>query len=226
MVALQYAVWGYSDRDVVPSHMFVVAAESGGQVIGAFVKECLVGFALAYGAVRNSKPYLHSHLAAVLPEYRDLGIGRELKLAQREEALDRQIQLIEWTFDPLQSKNAYFNICRLGAISCRYIPDLYGATSSPLHRGLPTDRLLAEWHLSSARVRQAIQGEPAAVSSTVERIELPSRALDAPTAELSALQGNLRERFLDLFKANHFVSWFERTARGGAYILEPFNRAN
>ena len=158
MVELQKRVWNYSDLDVVPSHLFVVAAESGGQVLGAFLDERLVGFTLAYAGEKGGKPYLHSHFAAVLPEYRDLGVGRELKLAQREQALERGIERIEWTFDPLQPRNAYFNICRLGAICRHYLPDLYGTTSSPLHAGLPTDRLLAEWWLESPRVEDLLAG--------------------------------------------------------------------
>ncbi|MFZ1133728.1 MAG: GNAT family N-acetyltransferase, partial [Candidatus Korobacteraceae bacterium] len=147
MVDLEFQVWGFRERDVVPSQMYVVAAKTGGQVVGAFVGDMMVGFVLAYAGIRDSNPYLHSHMAAVLPEYRDLGVGRRLKLAQRDDALARGIPLIEWTFDPLQTRNAYFNICRLGAVAQRYLLDVYGATSSPLHAGLPTDRLVAEWHL-------------------------------------------------------------------------------
>ncbi len=104
MVDLEIEVWGFGQRDVVPSQMYVVAAKTGGQVFGAFVGNKLVGFALAYPGVRDGLPYLHSHMAGVLQEYRDLGIGRSLKLAQREDALARGIGLIEWTFDPLQAK--------------------------------------------------------------------------------------------------------------------------
>jgi predicted GNAT superfamily acetyltransferase len=222
MVDLQSEVWGYSDRDVVPLHMFVVADSTGGGVIGAFINQRLIGFTLAYGAVRDGEAYLHSHLAAVRPQYRHLGVGQRLKLAQREEALSRRIQVIEWTFDPLQPKNAYFNICRLGAIICRYLPNLYGATSSWLHHGLPTDRLVAEWHLSSERVSQAIQGEAPALGPTVERIEIPSPHLEP---DLPALQTALRERFQHLFASNYCVTWFERNGNGGAYLLEPLQHA-
>ena len=122
----------------------------------------MAGFALAYPGIRDGKPYLHSHMAAVLPEFRDLGIGRLLKLAQRDDALSRGISLIEWTFDPLQPRNAYFNLCRLGVVVRRYLIDVYGATSSPLHAGLPTDRLVAEWHLDSQRVADIVGGKPPA----------------------------------------------------------------
>src|SRR5205085_1868843 len=88
----------------------------------------------------GGQPYLHSHMLGVLPEYHNARIGRRLKLRQREEALSRGIALIEWTFDPLELKNAFLNIQRLGAIVRHYYPNQYGTTSSPLHGGLPTDR--------------------------------------------------------------------------------------
>ncbi len=103
-------------------------------------------------------PYLHSHMLGVLSPYRDLGIGRKLKLRQREDALARGIRLIEWTFDPLELKNAFFNIERLGAIVRRYNPNQYGLTASPLHGGLPTDRCYAEWWLDSPRVATILAG--------------------------------------------------------------------
>src|SRR5579864_9517922 len=140
-VTLQREVWGFSDLDIVPEAVFAVAAKTGGQVLAAFDDAKAVGFALAVPAFREQQSYLHSHMVAVLPEYQNRGIGRRLKLAQRDDALQRGLDLIEWTFDPLETRNAHFNIACLGAIVRRYIPDLYGASSSPLHRGLPTDRL-------------------------------------------------------------------------------------
>src|SRR5271166_6528955 len=172
MVELEIQVWGFVERDVVPSQMYVVASKVGGQVLGAFVGEKMAGFILAYPGIRDGRPYLHSHMAAVLPEFRDLGIGRPLKLAQREDALARGIPLIEWTFDPLQTKNAHFNICRLGAIARRYLTDVYGSTSSPLHGGLPTDRLVAEWHLESERVVDILAGKEPDLGPSVERVRI------------------------------------------------------
>jgi predicted GNAT superfamily acetyltransferase len=177
-VELQLAVWGYSDGDLVPRRMFLLAQHIGGQVLGAFVREpgeadeTIVGFALAWPGYRNGKPYLHSHMLAVLPEYRDLGLGRRLKLAQRDDALARGIELMEWTYDPLEIKNAHLNIARLGAISRRYEENFYGASSSPLQGGLPTDRLYAEWWLRSPRVISVLNGEPQAIEA-VERVAVP-----------------------------------------------------
>ena len=144
-IEIERAVWGSADVDIVPLPLFVVAAETGGQVLGAFAGERMVGFTLAIAGVRNRKPFLHSHMTAVLQQYRNQGAGRGLKLLQRQEALARGIDLIEWTFDPLEIKNAYFNF-RLGAIARRFIPNMYGTTTSPLawrlaHR--PADRGMA-----------------------------------------------------------------------------------
>ena len=158
-VAVQKEVWNFSDADLVPLRMFVVAAKVGGQVIGGFDGKQLAGFAFAVPGVRDGRPYLHSHMLAVLESYRNSGLGRRLKLAQREEALDRGIDLMEWTFDPLEIKNAYFNIERLGAIARRYTVNQYGLSSSPLQGGLPTDRLVAEWWLKSPRVEGLARGD-------------------------------------------------------------------
>ena len=118
-VRVERAVWQSSDIDVVPIPLFVVASETGGQVLGAFHGEDLVGFTMAIAGWRARKPFLHSHMTAVTDGYRDRGVGRRLKLFQREDALARGIALIEWTFDPLVPKNAFFNFMRLGAIARR-----------------------------------------------------------------------------------------------------------
>jgi len=217
MVDLEFEVWGFGERDVVPSQMYVVACKTGGQVFGAFVGDGLAGFALAYPGIRDGKPYLHSHMAAVLPEFRDLGIGRSLKLAQREDALARGIPLIEWTFDPLQTRNAYFNICRLGVVCRRYLLDVYGSTSSPLHAGLPTDRLVAEWHLASERVTKVLAGDPPAPPRVVERIRIE---LDEQSPDnVARVQAEARERFQRLFGQGFVVTGFVREASGGTYLL-------
>jgi hypothetical protein len=143
-VELQRRVWGEADLEVEPATMFVVAAQTGGQTLGAFAGGRLVGFTLAVAGLRGRVPYLHSHMTGVDNEYRDRGVGRMLKLFQREEALGRGIRLIQWTFDPLELRNAHFNLNRLGVICREYHANLYGVTTSPLHRGLATDRLVAE----------------------------------------------------------------------------------
>src|SRR6266581_211057 len=183
-VDIQREIWGEADLEVEPSTMFVVAAHTGGQVLGAYDGSILVGFTLALAALRNGAPYLHSHMTGVHANYRDRGVGRMLKLFQRDEALSRDLRLIEWTFDPLEMRNAHFNLNRLGAICRRYLPNLYGVTTSPLHRGLATDRLVAEWYLDSPRVMAAVSGElPASLCSV--SIEIPSSLEEWEASELS-----------------------------------------
>ena len=217
MVDLEIEVWKFTDRDVVPSQMYVVASKIGGQALAAFVRGKMAGFVLAYPGIRDGKPYLHSHMAAVLPEFSDLGIGRKLKMAQREDALTRGISLVEWTFDPLQTKNAYFNICRLGAVARRYLTDVYGSTSSPLHAGLPTDRLVAEWHLESERVVNILAGKVPTQGHSVKRVKI---VMDEASPEIVAeTQAKVRQRFQELFAAGYLVTWFEREVGGGSYVL-------
>ena len=151
-VEIETAVWGYDPADMIPRRMFLLASRIGGQVMGAFAGGTMAGFAMALPGYRHGHPYLHSHMVGVLPEFRNLGLGRKLKLAQREDALARGFELMEWTFDPLEIKNAHLNIARLGAIVRRYKRNFYGPSSSPLQGGLPTDRVYAEWWLRSKRV--------------------------------------------------------------------------
>ena len=174
-VQLQVDVWGYGDRDVIPRRVFIVGQKIGGQVIGAFDTR-FAGHEprgrgaqpgrLCHGFARHSTgggPYLHSHMLAVNPDYRNQGIGRRLKLFQREEALARGISRMEWTFDPLEIKNSFLNIAKLGAVVRRYAPNFYGVSSSRLHGQVPTDRLCAEWWLDSDWVCSALGGKPVAV---------------------------------------------------------------
>ena len=131
-VALQKEVWGFSDAELVPLRIFSLAPKIGGQVVGAWDGETLVGYAMAIPGSRNGHPYLHSHMVAVKEGYRNTGLGRKIKLFQREDAIARGYELMEWTFDPLEIKNSYFNLERLGAIARRYNVNQYGITNSPL----------------------------------------------------------------------------------------------
>jgi predicted GNAT superfamily acetyltransferase len=148
-----------------------------------------------------------------------------LKLAQREDALARGIDLVEWTFDPLELKNAYFNIERLGAIVRRFVPNQYGSTSSPLHGGLPTDRCIAEWWLSAPRVRSALEGKSEGWSNVVAEIAVPSdigsiKRSDPKRAR--EIQTRVREQFLEHFSHGLAVTGFKRTTENGEYLLGPW----
>jgi predicted GNAT superfamily acetyltransferase len=164
-------------------------------------------------------------MVGVIDEYQNRGVGRLLKLAQREDALERGINLIEWTFDPLHLKNAHFNIERLGAIVRHYIPNLYGRTSSPLHAGLPTDRLVAEWWVRSQRVEDVLAGNQRAANPNRERIAIPAgiRAIcrdDPQSAE--KIQTKLREQFLANIASGCAAVGFEFNEEQGTYLLEPY----
>src|SRR5260221_6130515 len=173
-VELQREIWGEADLEIEPVTMFVVASLTGGQVLGAFDGGKMVGYTLAVIGLVQRAAYLHSHQTGVSAAYRDRGVGKMLKLFQRDEALGRGIRLVEWTFDPLEIKNAHFNLNRVGGICRRYVPNLYDATTSPLHRGIPTDGLVAEWWLDSRRVIAAIQDLVPSATNAPATIELPA----------------------------------------------------
>jgi len=225
-VELQREIWGEADLEVEPATMFVVAAHTGGEVLGAFDGDRLVGYTLAVVGLRDRLPYLHSHMTGVHSEYRDRGVGRMLKLFQRTEALGRGIRLIQWTFDPLELRNAHFNLNRLGAICREYHPNLYGVTTSPLHRSLETDRLLVEWHLDSARVVAAIENLVKAPVEAPAIIELPAELEDwqrEGSSEVGVLQTRVREEFSKWFAKGYAAVAF-RTAPGNrAYLLTPWS---
>jgi predicted GNAT superfamily acetyltransferase len=233
-VDLQIEVWGYSDGDVIPRRVFIVTQRIGGQVFGAFDvtlpgtpskgdATSLIGFAMALPGIRNGHGYLHSHMLAVRENYRNLGIGKRLKLAQREEALGRGIQLMEWTFDPLEAKNAYLNIHRLGAIVRRYTPDFYGVSSSRLQAGMPTDRLHAEWWMNSARVEGALSGK-LRLTEVIETIRIPAEIAkwkkSSDLTQALAVQSKVREQFQSAFARGMAVIGFEKDLEGnGSFQL-------
>ena len=227
-VVLQLEVWGYSDGDLIPRRVFLVAQRIGGQVIGAFDGDTIIGFAMALPGYRDRRPYLHSHMLAVLHEYRNAGLGRRLKLAQREDALARGFDLMEWTYDPLEIKNAHLNIARLGAISRRYKADFYGPSSSPLQGGLPTDRLYAEWWLNSPRVVGILKGEPQPME-VVERVTVPHAIYqwkkDDEQRELAQqLQTKNRIALQAAFERGLAVISYERDSEGnGSFLLGPWS---
>lgn len=220
-VRMQLITWG--EDLVVPSGLFRVARETGGQTLGAFAGAKMVGFTLGLAGIHGRTPIIHSHMTAVLPEFRDRGIGRMLKLAQRNDALARDIHLVEWTFDPLELKNAHFNINRLGAVVKRYIPNCYGITESPLHAGLPTDRLMAEWYLDSPRVEAILRGEAPKISKEAVRISLPSDVSERKQRDAEAgkrVQSEMRRQFLARMSEGYIVTGLEIGPKDASYILE------
>jgi predicted GNAT superfamily acetyltransferase len=225
-VELQREVWGEEDLELEPSTMFVVASITGGQVLGAFDGDKLVGFTLAVAGLRRGMAYLHSHQTGVSAAYRNRGVGRMLKLFQRDEALARDIRLVEWTYDPLELKNAHFNLNRLGAICRRYLPNLYGVTTSPLHRGIATDRLVAEWWLDSPRVIAALQGRAPDVSGAPGAIEVPAdleHGAEKDSQRIQVVQARVRDEFRQDFSRGYAAVGLRSTAKCATYLLAPWS---
>jgi predicted GNAT superfamily acetyltransferase len=251
-VRLQVETWGIDPSDTIPRRSFLVAQKIGGQVIGAFdqdiartekaqpgitgdsvigAPETLVGFAFSLPGLKSQQgipsPYLHSHMLAVKEAYRNRGIGVQLKLAQRSEALARGIRVMEWTFDPLEIKNAFINIHRLGVIVSRYYPNFYGLSSSRLQGGLQTDRLVAEWYLDSPRVRNRAEEHPTEKYAIEKRIVVPAsinewKSTEATRGRAEAVQLENRRKFLEAFNEGMTVLGFLRDADGnGVFELGP-----
>ncbi len=259
-VDLQIEVWGYSDGDVIPRRVFLVSQKIGGQVIGAFDTDLpgaspdgdagsMVGFSFSLPGLKTGaksasgrpEPYLHSHMLAVRDGYRNQQIGARLKLAQREDALRRGFLRMEWTFDPVEIKNSFLNIHKLGAIVRSYEENFYGVSSSRLQGGLQTDRLLAEWWIRTPRVEAAIQGEaPRALSENGLRdvlleIRVPAaiyrwKAEDSERHLAQQVQAENRRRFQQAFSQGLAVVAFTRDEDGnGTFHLgrwaEPGSRS-
>jgi predicted GNAT superfamily acetyltransferase len=223
-VALQKEVWNFTDLELVPLRMFVVAEKIGGQVIGAFDGNELVGFALSIPGARGGHSYLHSHMLAVRKQYRNVGLGRRIKLLQREDAIARGFDLIEWTFDPLEIKNAYLNIEKLGAIARRYNINQYGITTSPLQGGLPTDRLVAEWWLKSKRVENVLRTGTRHGFQVVQTIHVPAKVYEwkantATRQHAKEIQDRNRSQFLATFASGLCVLGYERDPEGSGRFL-------
>ncbi len=153
MVPLQAAIWDMPDVELVPLHMLIGAVHAGGLVLGAFDGDRMIGMSYAFPAHdENKRPFLWSHMTGVLAEYRDTGLGERIKWAQREHALAMGIDRISWTVDPLQGRNAALNVAKLGAVSKTYIVDLYAEMTDGINVGLPSDRLVMDWWITSERV--------------------------------------------------------------------------
>jgi len=241
VVRIQKEIWGYAEHELYPLRLFINLGKIGGHVLGAFTPVGdLVGFVASMPAWHGEQRYYHSLSLGVLRGHENQGLGRALKLAQREAALRAGIECVEWTFDPLREKNAYFNIVRLGAIACRYLPDYYGQVDSRLQGGLPSDRLVAEWWLKSQRVRRAIRGlpprsewkfDPRRRKRIYKRIKpaadiwIPAsigRLMVKNPAKVLTLQSDVREHLQESFAQGLAITGFVRGEKGGHYLLDPF----
>ena len=180
---LEKSVWGYTDaEDVVPPPVLIVSIKRGGILLGAFdAAGQMTGFVYSIPGIKDGKPMQWSHMLGVVASARSTGLGTELKLAQREATLAMGMDLIEWTYDPLQALNAHLNFAKLGAIAHEYEENIYGTSSSPLHAGTPTDRLVAEWHLREPHVQRRIAGNALVVrDASVAGAPVVNPSLEAP----------------------------------------------
>jgi predicted GNAT superfamily acetyltransferase len=228
VVELERQIWEYTDfADVVTVPVFIITVKRGAILVGAFDQsERMVGFVYSIVGIKNGRPMQWSHMAGVLPEYRGQGLGRELKLAQRTRALAAGFDLIEWTFDPLQATNAHLNFRRLGVACDEYAENIYGDSSSVLHRGTPTDRLVVQWNIRDPHVERCLANDrnPLPPDQDSVWIEIPAgfteMQRDAPDA---ALEWRLRtrRRFGDYFARGYQAIDFElyRSGGGGRYRL-------
>ena len=190
---LEKIVWGYTDaEDVVPPPVLIVSVKRGGVLLGAFDESGdMKGFVYSIPALKDGRPTQWSHMLGVTPDARASGLGVKLKLAQRVATLDMGLDLIEWTYDPLQAVNAHLNFARLGCIVEEYEENIYGESSSPLHRGTPTDRFVAEWRIREPHVERRISAKgPLVRDSSIAHAPVVNPA--QPGAEwVRPVEGNL-----------------------------------
>jgi predicted GNAT superfamily acetyltransferase len=184
---LQREVWGLEEVEIVPDHLLLTAQKNGGLVLGAFdpssggQEEHLVGFVFGFTGLLPGGGVKHcSHMTGVTPRYQSRNLGYRLKLAQREHVLAQGLNLITWTFDPLESRNAALNFHKLGATCQTYLRDLYGSMRDSLNVALPSDRFRVDWHIASAHVADRLRGErsrPSVSALQAEGVPLVNRAL-------------------------------------------------
>ena len=169
VVDLEREIWGPGYDEVVPVPILTVTVMRGGILIGAFDEDRMIGFVYSLPGIKHGKPTQWSHMAGVLDAFRSAGVGYQLKILQRERTLAMGLGLIEWTYDPMQALNAHLNFAKLGVVAEEYEVNVYGESTSPLHKGNPTDRFVAEWRVGDARVAERVRGAaPLAPVLTVE----------------------------------------------------------
>jgi predicted GNAT superfamily acetyltransferase len=194
VVDLERTIWGPGYDEVVPVPILAVSVHRGGILIGAFDSDRMIGFVYSLPGIKEGKPTQWSHMAGVISEYRNAGVGMALKRLQRERTLAMGLDLVEWTYDPLQAMNAHLNFSKLGVVAREYAENIYGESSSPLHRGNPTDRFVAEWWVRKPHVERRLNaGNPAlrirtdevAAAVPINRTEKSGEWLESVDVDLS-----------------------------------------
>jgi predicted GNAT superfamily acetyltransferase len=173
VVDLERRIWGVDYDDVVCVPIFVVTVKRGGVLIGAFERGRMVGFVYSLPGIKSGKPIQWSHMLGVVDEYRNAGLGRTLKLAQRQRSIELGCDLVEWTYDPLQALNAHLNLVKLGVVVEEYAVNVYGASTSRLHQGTPTDRFIAQWWIREPHVVRRIESRSLAPVRAPEAMAAP-----------------------------------------------------
>ena len=185
VVDLERQIWGPGYDEVVPVPILAVTVKRGGILIGAFDGSRLVGFVYSIAGLKDGTPVQWSHMLGVVAELRSEGVGMRLKVLQRERAIALGLDLIEWTFDPMQAMNAHLNFSKLGVVVEEYEENVYGESQSPLHRGNPTDRFVAEWHIREPHVQRRLN--PAGLPVRTHEVA------DAPRVNRATPYGDFHE---------------------------------
>jgi predicted GNAT superfamily acetyltransferase len=227
-VALQKEVFALPDIEISPVRHFIVSRQAGGFTLGAFAGELLVGFVLSVPSFFGNERFFYSHMAAVKKGFQGSGIGAQLKWAQREKSLKLGVKYIKWTFQPVQSRNAFFNLEKLGVTIKHYEPNFYGtdySTSGDQSKniGLDSDRLFAEWHLESEKVEKLLKGESYTENgAVVRRIELRydwNELVKSDAHKAVAEQERIKKEFQTAFADGLICRGFERGSNISAYLL-------
>lgn len=242
-IRLQREVFGLPELEISPRRHLIVSRQAGGWTLGAFVGDQLVGFVHHLAAVGNGNEIFgYSHMMAVDPNYQNKGVGARLKWSQRERAIGEGRSFIKWTWDPMQARNAHFNLNRLGVTVTSYAENFYGTDypasvpgSTPpkeakasaivfgVAAGIDSDRLFAHWLLQSPRVKDLATGAAASVSvKPATTIEIPAEwtKLSRQNPELAKQeQLRVRRQFQNAFEADLVCAGFERSSEPPRYLL-------
>jgi len=227
-VQLQRDVFALPEIEISPVRHFIVTKNAGGFTIGAYVNEELIGFVLSVPAFLRGEKAFYSHMTAVKSEFQSYGIGTKLKWAQREKSLAENVNFIKWTFQPVQARNAFFNLEKLGATMRHYEPNFYGTDYSTSHEqggklGLDSDRLFAEWHLTSEKVVKLSKGEKFEENDEIVRkIEVPNNWNDLVKTDVQKAideQERIKNEFQTAFDEGLIARSFERSETNPKYLL-------
>lgn len=220
---IQVEVWNVEDIDIASRIILRASQHAGGAVLVAEADDgAIAGFAWAFPAYEHGETFWHSDMLAVRPAYRAGRIGQALKWAQRDRAIEMGLRRITWTFDPMQARNAHLNLELLGATTCQYLDNFYGVTTSDLHHGLPTDRLLASWDLTSARVEALADGRSSSRPTPGASVSIPplwNELVASDGDEARRQQARVAQELKAAFARGLTAIGFDKAS--ASYLLSP-----